>query len=190
MAALIRSAAPGDARAIASIHVESWREAYGDGLLPARYLRALSERRLAAGWARRIADRSGERSVWVAEDRGEIGGFVEAGPCLDDDALAGFAGEVTMLYLRPPRIGRGLGRALFDHALSNLERAPFYWAVVWVLRDNTRARDFYRGAGFRPDGARRLDRFTGRDVPVVRYARPLNPAIDYGSLLTRESCPP
>jgi ribosomal protein S18 acetylase RimI-like enzyme len=190
MAALIHSATPGDARAIASIHVESWREAYGGGLLPARYLRSLSERTLAQSWARRIADRSGERSVWVASDRGEIEGFVEAGPCLEDDALVGFAGEVTMLYLRPSLIGGGLGRALFEHALSSLELAPFYWAVVWVLRDNTRARRFYRQAGFRPDGARRLDRFTGRDVPVVRYAGPLNPATDYSTLLTRESCPP
>jgi RimJ/RimL family protein N-acetyltransferase len=44
--------------------------------------------------------------------------------------------------------------------------------VLWVLRDNTRARRFYERAGFAPDGATDvLDRLGG--VTEVRYRRAL-----------------
>jgi hypothetical protein len=53
---------------------------------------------------------------------------------------------------------------------------------VWVLARNDRARRFYESEGLRLDGARRWDPFGDRAVPVVRYARALNPVVDFTEL--------
>ncbi|MCZ9346526.1 GNAT family N-acetyltransferase, partial [Streptomyces sp. TRM76130] len=45
--------------------------------------------------------------------------------------------------------------------------------LLWVLRDNTRARRFYERAGFRADGGAGVFEVDGIPVPEVRYARAL-----------------
>jgi len=54
-----------------------------------------------------------------------------------------------------------------------------------VVEANHAARAFYRRLGLRPDGERRDDILAGEPVAVVRYAGPLNPAIDYDALTRR-----
>ena len=57
------------------------------------------------------------------------------------------AGEVHGLYVDPDRIGTGLGRRLFAHAVSDLveRHDPI---VVWHFAGNGRAARFYDAAGF------------------------------------------
>lgn len=168
------------------MHLESWRWAYR-GLLPDSYLDRLRHDELAARWWRRLAVAE-EESIHVIErfDRksggGKVGGFVSYGPFRDDSSWLGFAGEVFMLYLEPELVGRGLGRRLMRRATADLSRYGCHWCVVWVLARNTSARRFYEREGFRLDGARRWDPFEDRSVPVVRYARALNPVFDFDSL--------
>lgn len=184
---LIRSANPArDSRGIARVHAESWQRTYRD-LLPARYLDGLRIPALTTYWHRRITSpavggKDGRRNIWVAEQDGEVAGFAVIGPCLDEESLIGFSGEVSMLYLRPAHTGRGLGRALLEHCLEVLADREHYWCVVWVLEGNGEARAFYEHMGLRLDGARRFDTFRGKDVPVVRYAVALNPAVDFDTL--------
>ena len=183
----IRSAdADRDARAIARVHSETWRDTYRN-LLPARYLAGLRVPALTTYWHRRIASPAvggtdGRRNIWVAEQDGEVAGFAVIGPCLDEESLIGFAGEVSMLYVLPAHTGRGLGRAMLEQALEELADREHYWCIVWVLEGNRGARDFYEHMGLRLDGARRFDRFRGEDVPVLRYAIALNPAMDFDAL--------
>lgn len=173
----LRLARPGDADQIADIHVSSWRVTYR-GMLPDSYLDQMSRRLLAGRWRRRVGAQSNER-VLVAE-RGEvIAGFATLAPAISEP---GFAGEVSMLYVRPELEGSGVGTQLLDTAFDRLAAVPLYWAIVWVLEANTRAIEFYRRRGLRLDGGRRVDRLGGRAVNVVRCARPLNPVIDYAAL--------
>ena len=176
----IRAASPRDAAGIARVHAQSWRTAY-QGILPAGYLARLQNPSLARHWRQRLGF-TGGRDVIVAERTRRIVGFATIGDVEDDDSLEGFAGEVGMLYLQPELTGRGIGRRLFHQALSVLERHELYWAVTWVIEANTRAQAFYRREGLRDDGARRQDLFDGTAVRVARYARPINPAIDYARL--------
>ena len=73
---VIRRARPGDAPAIAAVHVAAWRSAY-PGLLPDAYLAGLSARRKAAEYERTIR----EGGVFVAAAAGvpRIAGFVTVG---------------------------------------------------------------------------------------------------------------
>lgn len=182
----VRPAHRSDAKQLARVHLESWRWAYR-GLLPDSYLEGLRERELAARWWHRLAIADPEDMILVVEHRDRIGGFVTFGPHRDDPTWLGYAGEVHMLYLHPDRVGEGLGQALLTRAFDELARCRCYWVVVWVLARNQRARQFYEKAGLRLDGARRWDPFGERSVPVVRYAKALNPVVDYELLRGRRS---
>ena len=167
--ATVREASAADAPAIARIHVASWRATY-PGIVPRTVLERLSIERREAYW-RETAANPGELRVWVAEVDGGVVGFASGGPCRDDDLGAG-TGELHAIYLDPAMWGRGVGRALFRHAVADLRRRGFDPLVLWVLTDNRRGRRFYERQGWRPEGgARRLD-FDGTPVEERRYVGP------------------
>ncbi|MEM9491217.1 MAG: GNAT family N-acetyltransferase, partial [Myxococcota bacterium] len=84
--------------------------------------------------------------------------------------------------VHPQHVGLGVGRALYDRAVVALSEIPFYWLVIWVVKGNRSARRFYEQCGLRTDNAHRIDRFAGQQVPVIRYAAPLNPAMNFDRL--------
>jgi GNAT superfamily N-acetyltransferase len=182
--ARVRAAHEGDADELARVHLESWQGVYRD-LLPASYLASLRHDDLAARWWRRLAVGEIDECVRVLELDGRMAGFVTFGP-LHDPSWLGYSGEVHMLYLRPELTGFGLGRTLLARAFDELSRCRCHWVVIWVLAKNQRARRFYESQGLRLDGARRWDAFGDRAVPVVRYAKALNPVFDFAELTRRK----
>ncbi len=118
--------------------------------------------------------------VWVAVVEGTVVGFCAAGPARDNRAWKGYAGEVTYLYVHPAMLGRGVGFALMQKALRELERRGCVWAEVAVLEQNARARSFYERLGLRFGGARWMDQRFG--VNVVRHEMALNPVVDFAEL--------
>jgi GNAT superfamily N-acetyltransferase len=172
--------------AVAEIHVAGWQAAYGD-LLPPRYLASLSVPEAYPRWLQRVQTQAGLRprtcDLWVVEEHGQVSGFALIGPCRDTDEMTNFAGEVLMLYIHPRRLRAGLGRTLLAHVTDVLAERGYYWLVIWVLEGNHSARQFYERMGLRRDGTRRWDRFDGRAVPVIRFARTLNPVLDFDALL-------
>lgn len=177
----VRIATKADAESIARVHALSWKTAYR-GLLPDAFLRGLAEELLAARWRRRLALPARNQGIWVIEVDRDLVGFATACACYSDATLVGFAGEVEMLYLLPEHQHRGYGSALFDHVLRALSEAGFHWVIVWVLAGNRVARGFYEARGFRLDGKKRVDLIRNERIPVVRYARALNPVFDFDAL--------
>lgn len=168
----VRRAAVEDARAIAEIHVRSWRAAYA-GQLPDRLLRRLSVADLEAGWRLRLtAPPRGNHVLLVEQEPGRAVGFAGVGPSRDPDA-DGQTGELEALYLDPECWRQGLGRLLHDHALTQLWRDGYGVATLWVLRSNHAARRFYAKAGWVPDGAAKTDAVGEVPLDEVRYAIPL-----------------
>jgi GNAT superfamily N-acetyltransferase len=166
------------------VQLSSWRWAYR-GLLPDRYLGRLRHEELAARWWRRLAAGEMDEAIRVLEHDGRVAGFVTFGPFRDDPTWLGYAGEVYMLYLEPQLVGLGLGSVLLRRAFDELSRYRCHWVVVWVLAKNERARRFYEREGLALDGARRWDPIGERAVPVLRYAKALNPVVDFEALRTR-----
>jgi ribosomal protein S18 acetylase RimI-like enzyme len=163
----IREAEPKDARAIAEVHVGSWRAAYR-GQLTDEYLDDLRvEDRLDQNRRTLEEPRAGWRT-WVAEEDGRVTGFAVTGPSEDADAQDK-TGEVYAIYLDPEQVGTGLGRALFEHAVGDLRERGFTEATLWVLETNERARRFYEVAGWKPDGTETSERVDCEMRPTVRY---------------------
>ena len=163
---MIRPATLDDADALADAHVRIWRAAYG-GIVPEPVLAALSVERRAARWRAVLAE--GRRDVAVCELEGRLVGFVTVEPARDADCAAG-TGEVDAIYLDASVWRRGLGRQLMDWARDAARRRGWPRLVLWVLRDNARARAFYEAEGFHLDGAERDHDFAGTKVAEVRYA--------------------
>ncbi len=171
---IVRAARPEDAEAMADAHVRGWRATYR-GLVPDATLDGLSIDRRTGYWrdtitAQQAADAASPPArTWVVADDGLVRGFASTGPIRDQpEGLAG-AGEVFAIYLAPEAQGRGLGRALFGHAVKDLQDRGMTPVVVWVFEANPLARRFYEAAGFRVDGARQPVDFGAVSIPEIRY---------------------
>ena len=149
---------------------------------PPRSVDRLSHRSIARRWRERLERDDPCRSVLVLARGTEIGGFASFGTSQDDPHWLGCAGETYMIYLDPALVGHGHGARLWAGIVERLEDQGMLWLTVWVLARNTRARRFYERMGLRLDTARRWDVHGSRSVPVVRYARALNPVFDFETL--------
>jgi ribosomal protein S18 acetylase RimI-like enzyme len=153
-ALMIRAATVEDARAIAEVHVASWRAGYR-GLVDDAVLASLSVDERAAMWETILTD--GETVVLVAAGD-PIAGFVAFNP---DEA------EIGALYVVPARFRTGVGTALLAAADEHLDGKPEL--VLWVLEGNDAARAFYEHHGYAADDAVALHDRTG--VEQRRMAR-------------------
>jgi RimJ/RimL family protein N-acetyltransferase len=167
---VIRDATPSDARAIAEVHVASWRWAYREDLT-AEFLDGLSVDDRERGWIKWLAADPGAGTL-VAEERDRIVGFCSFAPSHDDDATERTA-EVLTIYLLPEAAGRGTGRDLFASAIERLRTLGYDRATLWVMASNDRSRRFYEAAGWSWDGTTSEHRFDCANVPIVRYASDL-----------------
>jgi len=152
----IRRARPGDATAIARVHVAAWRSAYA-GILREGYLANLSEPRLAGFYQRAILDRHDGHAVFVATAAGNDQPGDQPGP---DAGIIGFAsggrarrrglgeGEVETLYVLDDFREMGVGRRLMRAMAAHLRAIGCNSAMAWVLKDNP-SRFFYRHLGGR-----------------------------------------
>lgn len=98
----------------------------------------------------REACQSPESSVVVAEDDGEILGFVGARVHAASAGMSQY-GEVTVIAVDPACRGRGVGRALLDHAVQELRNAgaPVVMLETGGDEGHAPARALYASAGFR-----------------------------------------
>ena len=184
---LIREASRADADACAAAHIEGWRVGYRN-LLPADFLDApqFASQRLDRWRAWTWADGLHMAGLFVAEVHGRVVGFGLCGaeraqPACDqidggDGATAPTGrGEVYAFYLHPDAWGSGAAAPLMAGCQQHLRTAGFAEAVLWVLRDNPRARAFYERAGWACTG--RESQFEGPRT-ADKLARPL-PEIEY-----------
>jgi ribosomal protein S18 acetylase RimI-like enzyme len=146
----VRRAGPGDAHAIAAIHVRSWQQAYA-GIVPQSYLDSLSVEAREAMWQQNLERQSSE--TLVAEHDGKVLGWIRVGPSRDQDARPS-TGELWAIYVDPQHGRKGIGRLLWEQAKGHLVRSGFSAATLWVLRDNAQAIAFYRSIGFLMDPGR------------------------------------
>lgn len=163
----VRAARPDDAARIGEINETSWKAAYR-GLIPDGVLARMRAADLAAAWRAYIVQPdSPEDRLWVALLGPEVVAYARSGPPRDDD-LGREVAEVYGFYVDPPAWGRGAGRALMEHLTGDLAGRGYQRVVLWVARDNERARRFYAALGFAPDG--RADKpFHG--APQLRLQR-------------------
>jgi ribosomal protein S18 acetylase RimI-like enzyme len=145
----LRRAEPGDAAAIAEVHVTSWRESY-KGLVSDAELASLSVERRAAVWRDMLAhpDQHEDLSAYVAVDKNErVVGFAACGRQRSEELRTRFPGEFQAIYLLDTVKRGGVGRHLMRTMADDLASRGCAGAALWVLRDNFGARSFYERLG-------------------------------------------
>lgn len=162
----IRKAAPADAPLISQIMCASWKQAY-KGMIAQSYLDNLPEDH----WVEPMGNwlREGSHEIAVGEADGTAAGVAAYGPAHDSE-WNGW-GELTAIYLLPGHIGRGLGRTLMDHALQGLRSMGYDRCVLYVLRENVRAKAFYASAGFEYSGRDKHIELAGQPIIDEIYTR-------------------
>jgi ribosomal protein S18 acetylase RimI-like enzyme len=132
-------AGPGDAAALARVHVRSWRETYA-GLLPGPFLAQMNAGVYARRWRRQLMSAEPSEVVLCAEGVGGLVGYCGASP-------AGASAEVSTLYVIRPAQRRGVGKRLLSSAAKVLQAQGARSLHLWVLNDNAKARTFYEHLG-------------------------------------------
>jgi GNAT superfamily N-acetyltransferase len=154
-----------DARAIAALHAESWRDAYR-GLVPDDYLAGpvLGER--LRFWETRMSVPDQTRWVLKAMDGDELVGFT----CVLRDADPAWGPLLDNLHVKPARRGHGIGLDLFnasrDWSATVAPGAPMH---LWVIEDNHLARRFYDRQQGQITGREVVELAPGIHVPALRY---------------------
>ncbi len=138
----LRAAEPDDAEALADLLLRTELHAYAE-IFPSEAPKP-THAELLADWNDRLI----RSNVFVATEAGEVVGVVAAG------TFEG-AGQLSRLYVTPERWGHGIGRALHDRCLADLELSGHGRATLWVLELNVRARSWYEGFGWTDTGRRK-----------------------------------
>jgi ribosomal protein S18 acetylase RimI-like enzyme len=139
---MVRPADLDDAASIARVHVATWQSAYR-GVLPDSFLASLTEDQYTQRWRRGIADPASR--VFVVEDGTDVVGFASGGR--ERAGENGYAGELYAIYVLERAQHRGYGRELVRAVVGALREMRFPDMIVWVLRDNASARNFYERLG-------------------------------------------
>jgi GNAT superfamily N-acetyltransferase len=163
---MFRQATLSDADAIASLHTESWRDAYR-GILPDSYLDGQIADERANLWKFRFSSLDSDRFLVVlAESPEELVGF--ACVLLDEDPQWGAC--LDNLHVLPRWRSLGLGRLLFGRVaqwvMSTEPGRPIH---LWVFGANVGARRFYDAVGGEVVEQHSKEVLKGIKIPSVLY---------------------
>jgi GNAT superfamily N-acetyltransferase len=147
---------PGDVGAVAHLHGREYWEEYG---LDARF-----EAMVARGLARFVLATSEDPDAgraWLAEDADGLAG------CIAISRERESHGRVRWFLVARRARGQGLGRRLFDEALS-YARARFSSLELETFSELTTAGQLYRSAGFELVSSTPYSGW-GREIELQRY---------------------
>ena len=164
----IRKAVVSDARGIAFVHIESWKETY-PGIMPEEKIASLNTESCASHWESTL---SNESNVYVAEVNGLIVGFVSGSKNrFQDNCETGFANncecELAAIYLLKKYHHLGIGKALFERFVEIMIALGFKTMTVWVAEKNP-SKDFYARMGGSLSDSKVLY-VLNQPVPLVAY---------------------
>ena len=147
MQVTIRKAKAGDEEILAYIQTSSWKTAFAD-ILDAEVLSKLTDFDRTVNMYRRVLSANNLN--------GYILSFDEKPHCIAywgdarDEENRGKA-ELICIHSLPENWHKGYGSKMMEVVLEDIRNTAEYREVVlWVFKDNTRAREFYESKGFEP----------------------------------------
>lgn len=141
----------------AYVHWKSWQETYR-GLVDDDYL----DHCVTLERCQIIAHKWPENTIVAIMD-GNVVGFACWCPCRDKDRKN--TGEIQAVYVLESYQKQKIGYSLMQEALERLVDYPF--VILWVLKENKKAIEFYEKVGFHADGAEQILNM-GSPVTAIR----------------------
>ena len=161
----IRGAVVDDARAIADVHIQSYRSTYV-GIFPKAFLDSLSVDTRGSQWLDLLAAAAPPSLTLVAsDDNGRIVGFLSGGR--ERTGQLERDGEICALYLLPEAQRQGVGTQLVQRFARVMQAQGLASMAVWVLARNP-SRKFYESLGGQLIGEQEIER-GGESFTEVAY---------------------
>jgi ribosomal protein S18 acetylase RimI-like enzyme len=152
----IRSMHSGDIQEVKQVAKRSWNDTY-EGVIPLE----IQECFLKSAYNDEMMQKRLESSfIYVSEVDGKIVGFANFSPVTEDGRT-----ELLAIYLSPEHQGKGIGTALLNEGLKNLEGAK--GVFVNVEKENKIGKTFYQAKGFKVV-SEFDDDFDGHTLKTVR----------------------
>ena len=163
---MFRKATWADTEAVASLHTESWRNAYR-GILHDTYLDGPIVEERASLWRLRFLSPDADRHyILLAMSMRKLIGFV----CVLLDEEPQWGACLDNLHVLPRWRGRGVGRLLFGKAVQWVMATEPGWPIhLWVFEANAGARGFYDALGGEIIEHHNKEVLKGIKIPSVLY---------------------
>jgi GNAT superfamily N-acetyltransferase len=158
----IRPSQEADAHSISCIYIRTWRDTYL-GLVPFGYLYSMSQSRFERGFMDELTSKG--VISYVAEDAGEVVGFVSGGYERQGDDV--YNGEIYALYVLKNYQRQGIGTGLVSALATKLSHFGIYSMLVWVLEHNPYRRFYEKISGMYL--RRQRMPFSGEILDTVAY---------------------
>lgn len=141
----IRVADLDDVSEIADVHIQSWNSTYR-GIVADDFIDNMSHSRSEERWSTILSDESKLSLVNVATNETDrIVGFAVGGHERNGDP--NYDSELYAIYLLKGYQGQGIGRQLVSSITRGLMGRSISSMLVWALKDNHPAREFYMSLG-------------------------------------------
>lgn len=151
----VRPAVPLDAASITRLQVRAW-QAGAASAVPAGFVETLRADRIHDDWTTAIAAPPSRRHrVLVAVAEGTVVGFAATAPAGDADSDPTHEGEIAALQVDPSHRVAGHGSRLLAACVDGLRDEGCDVAYSWIGAADHGSREFFVGAGWAADGARR-----------------------------------
>ena len=149
MTVVYRTANVADADALAELGARTFTHTFGHLYQPDD-LEIFLQNHSTANWAKELQDPAFE--VRVAEQDGELVGYIKLGPPHLPFEPRGEAAEVRQLYVVEEAKGQGVAHELMRWVIERARDNRADHLYLSVFTENHRARRFYEKYGFEPEG--------------------------------------
>ena len=140
----IRKVKQGDADTLAYIQTESWKVAF-KGIIDADMLEKCTNIDMVRlMYQRLLDDNKGNGYILTVDDKPHCIAYWDKARDLE---LAEKA-ELICIHSLPDNWHKGFGSKMMDVVLEDIKKSGYSEVVLWVFRDNLRARAFYEAKGF------------------------------------------
>lgn len=140
----IRKVKQGDADTLAYIQTESWKAAF-KGIIDDEMLdKCTNIDKARLMYQRLLDDNKGNGYILTVDNKSHCIAYWDKAR---DSELAGKA-ELICIHSLPNNWHKGFGSKMMDMVLSDIKSSGYSEVVLWVFRDNLRARAFYEAKGF------------------------------------------
>ena len=140
----IRKVKQGDADTLGYIQTESWKAAFKE-IIDAEMLdKCTNIDKARLMYQRLLDDNKGNGYILTVDNKSHCIAYWDK---VRDLELA-LKAELICIHSLPDNWHKGFGSKMMDMVLDDIKKSGYFEVVLWVFKDNLRARAFYEAKGF------------------------------------------
>ena len=140
----IRKVDAGDANTLAYIQTESWKSAFNRILSKEDLDKYTDVNRAMELYNMLLSENIGNGFILTIDEKPHCIAYWDK---TRDDEMEGYS-EIICIHSLCDNWGKGYGTVMMNYILRDIKNAGFSKVMLWVFKENNRARKFYENQGF------------------------------------------